>query len=153
MPPLFNTCTPDGRALLQMGDLRLTVRFKLARQRLQLQVHLGLEVPVTTEVQQPSEGGPQRLGLSTAPGIRIEAETQNLARGDQSVFKLVRSLLELELVPQIVSYVEGLSLSLPVPHFDLSTVSEALPTGTTITAEIAKISHRDGYTVVAGDIK
>ena len=153
LPPLFNTCTPDGQPLLQVGDLRATAQFELLGKQLEVQIHASVEAPVTLELFQPEDAGPERLRLAIADVTRIQVETRSLTAEGRETVKAIRETLERLLIPKLLSFIEDRTFSFPVPELDLHRMHPAVPAGTTIGLDLDSIGPRDGFTLAVGNIK
>jgi hypothetical protein len=150
LPPIYNSRT-KGAPLLQLGDVRLKLKFKMLGSPVEMQVHASLEVPVGLEVRQDAAG--QRMHLSIKQVSRLEMETKNLASGQSTIFDTVRVLMEKQVVPQLLSELQSQSVSFPIPEIDLGKMDKSIPAGTKIKPQLTQVEQRDGYLLVIGAVK
>lgn len=146
LPPVINTCKPGG-PVLQIGDLRATLDFKLLGQPVQMAVHVALEAPLAVE----AEG--ERLKLAISKPTLLEIESKDLTAGGSKVFKAVRLLLDVQLVPKLTDLLNDKSISVPIPKLDLQQMDPSLGAGSTVQLKVSTIVQRDGYTVAQGAIQ
>ncbi|PID39008.1 MAG: hypothetical protein CSB49_02675 [Proteobacteria bacterium] len=146
LPPVINTCQSGG-PLLQIGDLRAKLAFKLIGQPAEIIVHLAVEAPLTLR----ADGA--RIKLSISKPSLLEIESKDITAGGSKVFKAVQLLLEATLVPQLIKLLEDRSISVPIPELDLQQMDASLPAGTKVRLKVSKIVHRDGYTVAQGSVE
>jgi hypothetical protein len=146
LPPVINTCKQGG-PVLQIGDLRATLDFKLLGQPVQMEVHVALEAPLAVE----AKG--DRLKLSVSKPTLLEIESKDLTAGGSKVFKAVRLLLDVQLVPKLTDLLNDKSISVPIPKLDLQQMDPTLGAGATVQLKVSTIVQRAGYTVAQGSIQ
>lgn len=150
LPPILNSCLPDQQALLQLGALRLRVKFELIGQPVEMEVHFAAEAPVQLEVREDAQG--QRLRLAIAKISRLEVDSKNLASGEASVYDAMKQMLDTQLLPQLTVSLSEKAVSFKIPSIELSKLHASMPAGSVIRLSLAKVEQRDGYAVVMGGL-
>jgi hypothetical protein len=152
LPPILNSCE-QGKPVLQIGDLRVKLKFNMIGMAVEMEVHAALEVPVKLKLAQAG-GGKQRLHLSfDADKAKLEVESKDLSDGTGTVYDTVEALLHVQLAPELLKTIAKQEISLPIPEIDLASMQSSIPKGTKIRLKLARIEQRDGYTVVVGGIQ
>lgn len=148
LPPVVNTCV--GQPILQLGDLRLRVKFQMTGGPVDMELHFAAEAPVEMSVRQNAEG--QRLRFAIKEVSRLEVDSKNLANGAATIYDGMKRLLE-SMVPELLMRLQDQSVSVKIPEIALSELHESMPATARLQLKLDKVEQRDGYTVVVGGIQ
>jgi hypothetical protein len=149
LAPILDDCTAKGMVEVQLGDLLVTLSFKL------MGAPLTMEMYVSAALDAVIFGDGNEIGLKINGITDIGTHILNV-EGDlgplAGMFD-IEQLVEGVLIPMVVEQVANLSLgSFPIPEIDLSGLIPGIPPGTSLTLGNLVIEMNKGYLLFGGEL-
>lgn len=154
LPPILNTCADGEWMTLQIGDLGIHAMLDFGGTPIDMFAFAMVQAKVKiTAVPDPANPGSKAISLELDPAsISLKLEVTKI-NSEALAFKDIFVGLITGLVPSLVGGISGGLGAIPLPAIDLSTLSPAIPAGTTLSLDIQKIENIAGYTYIRGTIK
>jgi hypothetical protein len=153
LPPILSACNPQGKLMLQCGDVSVLVNMKLFGTPVTMLMYASLNSEAKVFIQVGASGG-NELALAISEPVFIDIEIASLSGGlvgaEDTLGKLIRDTE----IPMVLKALSGNTLaSFPIPEIDLHAIAPQLPAGSKIAIDIRELLRITGNTVVSGQIK
>ncbi len=154
LPPILNTCADSEWLTLQIGDLGIHAMLSFSGTPIDMYAYAMVTAKVKIEaVPDPKNPGSKAISLTLDPkSIALKLEVTKI-NSEALAFKDIFVSLITGMLPNLVGGMSSSLGAIPLPSIDLSTLSPAIPKGTTLGLDIQDIANVAGYTYIRGTIK
>ena len=151
-PPIMQSCGTGEKLELQLGDAFVHAKFFMMNMNWDIQIFMFMVMEATPILVESEEGETQ---LSIEMGEMKVAEVDVVAVGEDLLGKeqMVEDLFKGVLLPTLTDQLLGELGGFAIPEFDLSSLDDTIPEGTTISMDLETLAHEKGYLVVGGKLK
>ena len=149
LPPVLDDCMAKGMVEVHVGDLLVTMSFKLMGAPVTISIFVSTAMDATI-IGEGDKLGLQILGITDIGTQIIDMEGD---LGPLAGMFDIEELVDGVLVPMIIEQVTNLSLgSFPIPEVDLSTLVPGIPPGTTLSLGSLVVGITKGYLLGSGEL-
>ena len=152
LPLVFTSCTAQGDAEVQLGDLYTNVAFKLGGDdgSIELYATAAVEVDIDINPAYPVNELTLKIGDVTAMGIDV-VSSGGIVEGSEG---LVEQLLTEIIVNVLIkNYLGELLAAYPIPFIDLGQFLPDMPPGSKVKFNIKSVTHDHGFVLATGKPK
>ena len=141
LPLVFNGC--KGSPMIQIGDLYVDAKLKLAGQATHMAFWVQGSVPVELKIVDGDDGKELGFDFSDFSDLKIEiAKNSGLFEGNNDGLLMI---IKDQLLPMMLGSFTGGLGSFPLPEIDLSEMAKGIPPGTAFALDIKKVNNTGGY--------
>ena len=153
LPPIVNTCMGKEGTKLQIGDLQMHAKLKLAGKQIDIYLYTALQATAELKAVLNPKTGESELGFSLKGIDFLELQVTKLNDEAKDMQDLFITLIKTVMLPKLMDGLGSGLGSFPLPAIDLSTLSKDIPAGTSIALAIQVIETLGGYTYMRGTLK
>ncbi len=156
LPPILNTCLDGEWLTLQIGDMGIHAVLSFSGTPIDMYAYAMVTAQIKIQaVPDPKNPGSKAISVVINPdpnSLKIVLEVTKI-NSEALPFKDIFVGLITGMVPSLVGGMSSGLGAIPLPSIDLSTLSPAIPAGTTLSIDIQEIANVVGYTYIRGTIK
>ena len=151
-PPVLESCGKGEKLELQLGDAFVHATFFMMNMNWDIEIFMFLVLQAKPVIS-VSEEGESQLGLEIG-GIDVgEVEVVKVGPDLKGKEGMVEDLFKGVLLPQLTEQLLGSLGGISLPSIDLSSLSDTIPEGTSISFDMKQLSVSAGYLVIGGGLK